>query len=305
MKQKRRPVQHSSQKTTKVLSDSMPSPSLYASLTSKKVKRKAKDPHNRSATSIPRSETLYPLLLMINPSASGSWTRTDAPYRAWSTKLIRQPDCDSQTFAMYEFFYSDLDRPWFTYDWFGADIASRGVSPGSNFSRSDWLLIRREILSRPRRFSKRFIKQELRKLEEYRSTARCLQHTGLPRPEGFPFEVVHPIKYGAHVTAFNDQRGALSRGIVVDYNMRLCAYCVSFDGLPSTLCPDTAVASHKPTQTLLHPLPIVVNDIAIESSNIQPNQDMVIADGKSKGSDHDVVMSERNGFASDFLSGSA
>lgn len=264
----------------------------------KMVKGKANDSDGHSVTSLPRSEMLYPISLMTNPSATGRLTLNDGPCRTWSSELIRCPTTDSRPFTRYEFFYSDIDRPWFNYDWFDADLACRGISPESNFSRRDWIFIRGDSLRRPRRFSKRFIKQELRKLEEYRSTARCLQHTGLPRPEGFPFEVLRPIKYGDNVTAFNSQIGALDRGVVVSYDLGRCAYFVSFNGRPSTLCPDTAVASHGTPLLLLDCEPIVVNDTAIESDSFRPKQDMDVDFSESNGEDYDVVVTEQNGLTS-------
>jgi hypothetical protein len=149
-----------------------------------------------------------------------------------------------RTFARYEFFYSDLDRPWFKEDTFRIELSKRGIAPDAKFSRRQWSVIRRVVFKRPRRFSVQFIKQERAKLEQYRSTMRCLQHLGLPCPEGFLFKVVRPIEVGTTVTAI--KFGSLHRGVVLDYNVDSCSYYIEFDKkeLGLEFCRDYEVASY-------------------------------------------------------------
>lgn len=252
-------------------------------------------------------ETLHPISvitrhpLIMDPTATGRPTGIDGRYSAWTSKLMRRVNTDGRPFTRYEYFYSDVDRPWFNYDWLSADLADRGIPPHSNFERANWKAIRREVLPRPRRFSKRFIQQELRKLEEYRSTVRILQHTDLQPPEGFPFEVIQPIKVGDHVTAFNDQLGALRDAVVVGYDFGRCAYLVSFDQMPSTFCPDTFVASHGEPQLLHDAEPITVNDSAAETVNFRLEGGVDSGSRKSNGVDHDDVVNGLNRFSTEFL----
>ena len=260
-----------------------------------------------SDRSMARFETLLPISvitrhpLMMDHTTNGRLTGTDGRYSAWTSKLMRRVNSDDRPFTRYEYFYSDVDRPWFNYDWLSAELADRGIPPHSNFARTNWHLIRRKTLPRPRRFSKRFIQQELRKLEEYRSTVRILQHTGLQPPEGFPFEVIQPIEVGTQVTAFNDQLGALRDAVVDGYDFGRCAYLVSFDQMPCTLCPDTFVASQGEPQLLYDAEPITVNDTAAESLNLRLKHGADIAGRNSNGADHDGVANDLNGFTTDFL----
>jgi hypothetical protein len=166
-----------------------------------------------------------------------------------------------RTFARYEFFYSDIDRPWFKEDRFRTELSKRGVPPDTNFSRRQWSVIRSMVFKRPRRFSPQFIKQERAKLEQYRSTMRCLQHMGLPRPEDFSFEVVRPIEVGTTVTAI--MFGSLHRGVVLDYNVDRCSYYIKFDKkeLGQAFCLDCEVATYEVPAVLYG-----VDSVAVEAT---------------------------------------
>jgi len=211
-----------------------------------------------SGIELPQWETINPLSNMTRRPSMVDPTRrveSDHMYASWCTKLIHCLNGRGRSFARHEFFYSDIDRPWFNFDSFRVDLAKRGISPDARFSRSEWSIIRQQIRKRPRLFSKAFVAEELTKLRQYRSTIWAMQHEELPRPEGFLFEVPRPINAGTTVTALHRGIDILHRGVVLAYDKSRAQYLVQFERkeLGFGFCPDHEVASHGVPQLLPSP----------------------------------------------------
>lgn len=174
---------------------------------------------------------------------------SDNAYASWCHKLVNCLNGGARGWAMKEFFYSDLDRPFYTANAFAKEIAKLGISPNARMTRREWSVVRRMIRRRPRRFSKRFILSELRERNKYRKMVRDLQrkpdetnHTGYAIPA--------PIRVGATVTAFNKRFLILHRGVILHHEPSNGAangnYLVQFERkeLGYEMCTDTEVASH-------------------------------------------------------------
>ena len=135
----------------------------------------------------------------------------------------------------------------YNFDEYKVDIVKLGVPPHARLTRKEWSLIRRKIHGRPRRFSQRFIKSQLDKLEQYRDCVRNIQfRDGSEAVPNFPYEVPAPIKIGAHVTAYNKKMRLLHRGIVLTSDPIGKRYMIQFERpeLGCEFCPDTEIASH-------------------------------------------------------------
>ena len=201
-------------------------------------------------------ETKIPLWESINPLSSRKRqlvireqrreAHTDSWYASWCSKLINFLNSGGRSFARYEFFYSDIDRAWFNFNFFALDLSKLGIPTDIKLTRTEWSLVRQHIRKRPRRFSRNFVKQEVEKLRAYRSIIRKMQHSGMPRPKGFLFEVPRAIKVGATVTAYSRKFCILHRGMVLDYDIDRRMYLVQFERkeLGFEFCPDVEVASH-------------------------------------------------------------
>jgi hypothetical protein len=172
--------------------------------------------------------------------------QNDRRYASWCAKLINCLNGRGRSFARNEFFYSDIDRPWFNFDSFRVELAKMGISPDTKFSRSEWSVIRQQIRKRPRRFSKNFVAEESNKLRKYRHVIWEMQHEGRARPEGFLFDVPDSIVPGTTVTALHQGLDILHRGVVLGYDKNRASYLVQFERkeLGFWLCPDHEVASH-------------------------------------------------------------
>eukprot|EP00547_Thalassionema_nitzschioides_P001014 CAMPEP_0194207414 /NCGR_PEP_ID=MMETSP0156-20130528/6166_1 /TAXON_ID=33649 /ORGANISM="Thalassionema nitzschioides, Strain L26-B" /LENGTH=1028 /DNA_ID=CAMNT_0038934175 /DNA_START=177 /DNA_END=3263 /DNA_ORIENTATION=+ len=171
---------------------------------------------------------------------------TDPVYASLSSKLINCLNSGGRSFARYEFFYSDIDRPWFNFNNFELDLSRLGIPTDIKLTRTEWSIVRQQIRKRPRRFSKRFISQEVERLKDYRSVVRKMQHLSMPRPKGFLFEVPCAIEVGTVVTAYSKGYNILHRGVVLEYDIDRRMYLIQFERkeLGFEFCPDVEVASH-------------------------------------------------------------
>lgn len=113
-------------------------------------------------------------------------------------------------------------------------------------------MIRRQIPHRPRRFSRKFIFEELKKRNQYRSKARQLQRNP-DQSNHLGFDVPAIIEVGATVTAYNKLCGIIFRGIVLFHDARAHTYLVQFEKkeLGCEICADTEVARHGVPEILV------------------------------------------------------
>lgn len=174
---------------------------------------------------------------------------SDDVYASWCHKLVNCLNGGARGWAMKEFFYSDIDRPFYTANSFAKEVAKLGILPNAKMTRREWSVVRRMIRRRPRRFSKRFILSQLRERNKYRKMVRDLQqkpdetnHTGYAIPA--------PIRVGATVTAYNKKFLILHRGVILHHEPSNGTtngnYLVQFERkeLGHEMCSDTEVASH-------------------------------------------------------------
>lgn len=113
-------------------------------------------------------------------------------------------------------------------------------------------MIRRQIPNRPRLFSRRFVFEELKKRNQYRSKARQLQRNP-DQPNHLGFDVPAIIDVGAMVTAYSKRCGIIHRGTVLFHDPRAHTYLVQFERkkLGCEICADTEIASHGVPEILL------------------------------------------------------
>ena len=103
-----------------------------------------------------------------------------------------------ELFCLYEWFYSHVDRDYFTVNEFGTMLASHiGVPLGTTplLTRSEWAIVRRR-LGRPRRMSPAFFASERAKLEAFREDVRLVRSGNAVR---------HPEKHGLNLFSVREQ----------------------------------------------------------------------------------------------------
>ena len=135
---------------------------------------------------------------------------------------------------------------------FQVEAAKLGVPPNAKLTRKEWSLVRRSIRSRPRRFSKDFIRSETEKLAEYRHAVRQIQASPSQQVR-LSYDVPAYIPVGATVTAFHSVFRSVFRGIVLAHDATRNGYLVQFERqeLGYQFCLDTEVASHGAPQILV------------------------------------------------------
>ena len=135
---------------------------------------------------------------------------------------------------------------------FASDVAKLGVLPNMKLSRHEWSLIRRRIPNRPRRFSQRFIFEQLKQRNRYRSIFRQMQRNP-NQSNPLNCDIPAPIRVGTTVTAYNKRLRILHRGIVLFHDVRAHGYLVQFERkeLGYEFCPDAEVASHGVPEVLV------------------------------------------------------
>ena len=190
---------------------------------------------------------------------------TNEKYALWCVKMIDSLTGSARSWARHEFFYSDIDRPWFNFNEFQTELAKHGISPTVKLTRQEWSAVRKAIRGRPRRFSSKFVRDELNKLNKYRHLIRMMQHTGLPRPPHFGYEVYSAIKIGHVVTAYTRRFRILQRGTVLTYDANRKMYLIQFErtevGFEFVL--DIDVASHGLPELLYEASEVALDETLI------------------------------------------
>jgi hypothetical protein len=96
--------------------------------------------------------------------------------------------------AVYEWFYSDIDRVYFQVNDFQECLNDLGLSKIRKLTRVEWAQVR-SAMGKPRRLSRAFLKQERNKLYNTRNNVRAIRQgeapvssiSLFPLPHGFPF----------------------------------------------------------------------------------------------------------------------
>ena len=145
----------------------------------------------------------------------------------------------ARNWAIHEFFCNDLDREWYQNDGFASDLAKLRlpISSKSLLTKQEWNIIRCKLRPRPRRFSKRFIADQIKKRNRHRNLVRKLQED--PNVIG-----ISPISVGTIVTAYHKQGGTIHQGRILRYDSKNHNYLIQFDTeeYNCEICPDTDVS---------------------------------------------------------------
>lgn len=139
-------------------------------------------------------------------------------------------------------------------DVFSKDAERLGIARGSRLSRNEWKAVRRRITTKPRMFSKKFIRSQLSSRNRYRNFVRKVQgNPVLVGSNSFPYDVCAPIRVGATVNAYSKRYRTIQRGTVLTHDYDTALYLILFESkqFGYELCPDTDVASCG-TPNLLH-----------------------------------------------------
>jgi hypothetical protein len=184
---------------------------------------------------------------------------SDEVYAAWCHKLINCLNGSARSWALHEFFYSDIDRAWYNSNTFGRDVAKLGILPTAKLTRREWSAVRRLIPNRPRRFSKRFIFTQLKERNKYRNIVREL-HRNPDQTNHTGYEIPAPIRVGSTVTAYNKKFLILHRGVVLFHDIYAAQYLIQFERKEAgfEFCSDTEVASHGVPEMLMPPSPSIL-----------------------------------------------
>jgi DIRP len=203
---------------------------------------------------LPPWEALNPALTMPEEVEPVRKRHADDVYAAWCHKLINCLNGSARSWAIHEFFYSDLDRPWYSSNTFAKEAAKLGIPPAAKLTRGDWGVVRRTIRRRPRRFSKKFILSQLKERNEFRNIVRQLQRNP-DEANRTGYAIPAPIRVGATVTAYNKRFLILHRGVVLFHDAVNARFLVQFERseLGFQFCSDTEVASHGVPNVLMPP----------------------------------------------------
>ncbi|MEW5300816.1 MAG: hypothetical protein WDW36_003720 [Sanguina aurantia] len=101
--------------------------------------------------------------------------------------------------AMAEWHYSALDRPWFMRNELQECLTHMGLGHVTHLTRPEWGLVR-GVFGPPRRLSLAFLKEERVKLEAYREHVRG-KHEEAGAGAEVPPELPRPLRVGQEVTA--------------------------------------------------------------------------------------------------------
>lgn len=152
--------------------------------------------------------------------------------------------------AMYEFFYSDLDEQWYRDDGFASDLVKHGfpLDHRTRLTRQEWNLVRRKLRPGRRIFSKRFIADQLKRRNRHRALVRLLQQD--PKVKDFA-----PIAPGTPVNIFDNRQHSLRTGRILLHDPQKHSYLVQFVDEDSGchICLDSEVAISLPRTNGLAP----------------------------------------------------
>jgi len=193
---------------------------------------------------------------------------SDDVYASWNHALINCLNGSARSWAVHEFFYSDVDRAWYNNNTFAREVAKLGILPTAKLTRREWSVVRRAMRQRPRRFSKRFIMSQLKERNNFRDIVRDLQQN--PDSTNYTgFDIPAPISVGTTVTAYNKRFLILHRGKVLFHDVASARYLVQFERkeLGFELCSDTEIARHGAPDILLPAAPSKITGASYQTGN--------------------------------------
>ncbi|XP_060966817.1 protein ALWAYS EARLY 2 isoform X2 [Cannabis sativa] len=127
----------------------------------------------------------------------------------------------------FEWFYSAIDYPWFAKREFEEYLNHVGLGHIPRLTRVEWGVIR-SSLGKPRRFSELFLREERKKLKQYRESVRE-HYTELRNGvrEGLPTDLARPLTVGQRVIAIHPKTREVHDGSVLTVDHDKCR--IQFD----------------------------------------------------------------------------
>ncbi|KAK9820084.1 hypothetical protein WJX72_005985 [[Myrmecia] bisecta] len=154
----------------------------------------------------------------------------------------------SRRWAMYEFFYSAIDRPWFTRSELQDYLSHMGMAHVERLTRTEWGIIRAS-LGRPRRLSLNFLREERAKLEAYRENVRAkYDEVGLGGEA--PADLPRALQVAQRVTARHPVTQQLHDGDVLTVAPTSCRIQFDRRELGVELVKDIDIMPLDPTECL-------------------------------------------------------
>lgn len=156
----------------------------------------------------------------------GIYVQDKAPYL--KDKLLSCLSSDlARRWCIFEWFYSAIDYPWFAKREFVDYLNHVGLGHIPRLTRVEWSVIR-SSLGKPRRFSENFLREERKKLEQYRESVRkhyTELRTGIR--EGLPTDLARPLFVGQRVIALHPKTREVHDGSVLTVDHDKCR--IQFD----------------------------------------------------------------------------
>ncbi|XP_018585953.1 protein lin-9 homolog [Scleropages formosus] len=169
--------------------------------------------------------------------------------------LLKLPK--AHKWCIYEWFYSNIDRPLFEGD-NDFCLCLKESFPNlktRKLTRVEWAIIRR-LMGKPRRCSSAFLAEERAALMQKRQKIRLLQQrklTDVSQCKDLPEEIPLPLVIGTKVTArLRGSHDGLFTGQIDAVDTSAATYRVTFDrsGLGTHTVPDYEVLSNEPHETM-------------------------------------------------------
>ncbi|GBG78256.1 hypothetical protein CBR_g26287 [Chara braunii] len=155
-----------------------------------------------------------------------------------------------QRWCMCEWFYSDIDLPWFIRNEFVEYLQHLGLGHVTRLTRVEWGEIR-SSLGKPRRLSQAFLREERGKLALHRELARNhYQEMRSGVVEGFSQDFAKPLAVGQRVTARHPKKGQIHDGSVLTVDRGRCRVQFDRTDLGVELVEDTDVMPVNPMENL-------------------------------------------------------
>lgn len=175
-------------------------------------------PHFGSSTLVSLGSIggLNPTVLDGDAKLSGSPTERHV-HRVFGSRLRR--------WAIFEFFYSAIDRPWFMNETMTELLAHMGLPEKASLTRKEWTVLR-SSLGRPRRLSWAFLRDCRAKLEAHRAMARAAYGADVPDSNALAL-LPRPIVVGQRVVARHPATRQLHDGSVLTVTPD--SYRIQFD----------------------------------------------------------------------------
>ncbi|XP_062084771.1 protein ALWAYS EARLY 2 isoform X3 [Humulus lupulus] len=174
----------------------------------------------------------------------------------------------------FEWFYSAIDYPWFSKREFEEYLNHVGLGHIPRLTRVEWGVIR-SSLGKPRRFSELFLREERKKLKQYRESVR--EHytelrTGVR--EGLPTDLARPLTVGQRVIAIHPKTREVHDGSVLTVDHDKCRIQFDHPDIGVEFVMDVDCMPLNPMENMPESLRrqnIAIDKFSLTSKEAQPN----------------------------------